>query len=223
MHEAGLIAGTDGNISARISTDRILITPSGSCVGRLQPGDISLIDAKGNAHPGSSKPSSERWMHLCAYQLRPDIHAAVHAHPPTAIALTLAGVAMDACALPEIILAFGQVPVTAYATPATREGADVIRGWIDRYDALVLDRHGSFTVGQSLWNALDKLEKLEHGAHVIYMAHQLGRVKALAPDEIARLAALREQFGLGDAADIPTQCLHPGTIIPRIPRGPDGY
>lgn len=223
MHEAGLVAGTDGNISARLPNDRFLITPSGSCLGRMEPRDLSIIDRKGNPLPGCTKPSSERWMHICAYENRPDVHAAIHAHPPTTIALTLAGVPFDPCALPEVIIAFGRVPITAYATPATEEGAVVIREWITRYDALALDRHGSLTVGKSLCDALYKLEKLEHGAHVIYMAHQLGRVKTLPPEEISKLASLRERFGLGRADDVAQQCLPPGTVIPRITRGPDGY
>ncbi len=223
MHTAGLVAGTDGNISARLGNNRFLITPSGSCLGLMEPRDLAVINSKGEALPGSSKPSSERWMHLCAYERRPDIQAAIHAHPPTTIALTLAGVAFDPCALPEVIIAFGRVPVTAYATPATEEGAVVIREWISRYDALALDRHGSLTVGKTLYDALFKLEKLEHGAHVIFMAHQLGRVKSLPPEEISKLASLREHFGLGRADDISPQCLPPGTVSPRITRGPDSY
>lgn len=223
MHAAGLVAGSDGNISARAGADRVLITPSGSCLGRLEPGDISAVNLRGDALPGSTKPSSERWMHLCAYAVRGDALAAIHAHPPTVIALTLAGVEIDPCALPEIIIAFGRVPVTNYATPATPQGADVIRDWIGRYDALVLDRHGSFTIGRSLYDALDKLEKLEHGADVIHKAHLLGSIKSLPPDEVAKLAALREHFGLGRADDVAPRCLPPGSAIPKITRGPDSY
>ncbi|MBX3394954.1 MAG: class II aldolase/adducin family protein [Phycisphaerae bacterium] len=222
MHQAGLVAGTDGNISARLGLERILITPSGSCLGRLEPDQIASINLRGDPLPGSTAPSSERWMHLCAYERRPEIHAAIHAHPPTAIALTLAGMTIDPCALPEIIIAFGRVPTTAYATPATRDGALVVAEWVDRFDALILDRHGSFTIGKSLFDALYKLEKLEHGAHVLYMAHQMGGVRGLPPDEVAKLASLREQFGFA-RSDVVTQCREPDTIVPRVTRGPDNY
>lgn len=222
MHEAGLVAGTDGNISARLGPDRILITPSGSCLGRLEPDQLASMNLRGERLPGSTPPSSERWMHLCAYERRPEIQAAIHGHPPTAIALTLAGVSINPCALPEIIIAFGRVPTTAYATPATREGAVVVAEWVDRFDALILDRHGSFTIGKSLFDALYKLEKLEHGAHVLYMAHQLGGVRGLPPEEVAKLALLREQFGLG-RSDVTAQCLKPDSIVPSVIRGPDGY
>ncbi len=215
VYDRGLVAGTDGNVSARAGPDRFLVSPSGSCLGMLDPGDFVLIDGAGRPILGRGKPSSERWMHLAAYAERPDIGAAIHAHPPTTIAFTVAGLTIDPCALPEVILAFGQVPVTAYATPATVEGATVVRELIRRYDALVLDRHGSITVGKSAADAFFKLEKLEHGSHVLFMAHQLGQTRALPPEEIAKLAALREQMGIGRASDVPPACM-PGTPQPRI-------
>jgi L-fuculose-phosphate aldolase len=211
VYQRGLVAGTDGNISARVHGDRILISPSGSCLGMLEPGDFVLIDFAGNLIAGRGKPSSERWMHIAAYQERPDIMAAIHAHPPATIAFTVAGLAMDQCALPEVILAFGQVPITAYATPATTEGALVVRDLIRRFDALVLDRHGSITVGKTPADAFFKLEKLEHGAHVMLLAHGMGAARSLPPAEIAKLAALREQMGIGKATDVSGTCIPPGT------------
>jgi L-fuculose-phosphate aldolase len=214
VYQRGLVAGTDGNISARVHGDQYLISPSGSCLGLLEPKDFVLIDAAGRAVGGRGKPSSERWMHLAAYAERPDIEAAVHAHPPATIAFTVAGLNFSQCALPEVILAFGQVPVTGYATPATPEGAVVIREWIRQFDALVLDRHGSLTVGKTLHDAFYKLEKLEHGAQVLFMAHQLGATQSLPPEEIAKLAVLREQLGLGKATDVASSCLPPGVTLP---------
>jgi L-fuculose-phosphate aldolase len=216
VYERGLVAGTDGNVSARLGLDEFLISPSGSCLGMLDPGDFVRIDSAGRAIGGRGKPSSERWMHLAAYAVRTDVMAAIHAHPPTTIAFTVAGVTIDPCALPEVILAFGQVPVTSYATPATVEGAEVVRELIKKFDALVLDRHGSLTVGKNLHDALFKLEKLEHGSHVMFMAHQLGQTKRLPPEEIAKLGALREAMGLGLASDVSSQCAPPGTPTPRI-------
>lgn len=220
VYEKGLVGGTDGNISARVLGDRLLISPSGSCLGMLEPGDLVLIDQSGRVITGRGKPSSERWMHIAAYAERPDVMAAIHAHPPATVAFTVAGIEMDPCALPEVILAFGRVPITAYATPATTEGAVVVRELIRRHDALVLDRHGSITVGKTLRDAFYKLEKLEHGAQTMLMAHQLGQTRRLPPEEIAKLGALREAMGIGPADEIASACLPPGTRIPRT--GPSG-
>ena len=132
--------------------------------------------------------------------------AAVHAHPPMTVALTVAGVAIPQCSLPEIILAFGQVPVTSYATPGTEEGAGIVRDLVRQFDAIILDRHGSLTVGKNLMDAYLKLEKLEHGSQTIVAALQLGNPRALPAAEVAKLAALREQFGLGKAEDVAADC-----------------
>jgi L-fuculose-phosphate aldolase len=223
VYQRGLVAGTDGNVSARLGLDEFLISPSGCCLGRLEPGDLVRIDAAGRAIGGRGKPSSERWMHLAAYAVRPDIMAAIHAHPPATIAFTVAGLTVDPCVLPEVILAFGQVPVTSYATPATVEGADVVRELIKKFDALVLDRHGSLTVGKNPQDALFKLEKLEHGSHVMFMAHQLGQARRLPPEEVAKLGALREAMGLGRATDVSGQCIPPGTPTPRITPSGEKY
>ena len=206
VHARGLVGGTDGNLSVRVGGDQVLISPSGTCIGMLEPGDFVMIDMAGRALQGTRKPSSERWMHLSAYAERPDITAALHAHPPITVAFTVAGVAMPQCALPEVILSFGHVPVTAYATPATPEGAVIVRDLIKRHDVLVLDRHGSLTVGSSPLDALFKLEKLEHGMQVLLAAHQLGGVRNLSADEIAKLANLRVSLGIGWADDVPTSC-----------------
>lgn len=225
MHAQQLVAGTDGNISVRLGHGRVLITPSGSCLGLLKPGDLVVIDDSGTAvGNAAARPSSERWMHLTAYAARPDVSAAIHAHPQTVIALTLAGLTLAHCALPELILAFGQVPVARYATPATEEGADAVREIVRRFDAIVLDRHGSLTVGKNLLDAWLKLDKLEHAARVLAAAHTLGGPRNLPPGEVARLAALREQLGLGRADDVSPECLPPGmTRLPPPPSGDRAY
>ena len=223
VYDKGLVGGTDGNISARVIGDRLLISPSGSCLGLLEPGDLVQIDHTGNVITGRGRPSSERWMHIEAYRERPDVMAVIHAHPPATVAFTVAGLEMDPCALPEVILAFGRVPVTQYATPATTEGAAVVRELIRQYDALVLDRHGSITVGKTLNDAFFKLEKLEHGAHTMVLAHHLGTARRLPPEEVAKLAALRESMGIGRASDVPPGCI-PGVSIPPItPKSGERY
>lgn len=203
----GLVAGTDGNLSARIGGDLFLISPSGSCLGTLQPGELVTIDAGGRRLIGREPPSSERWMHLAAYAQRPDVSAILHAHPQATVAFTVAGLPVNQCALPEVILSFGQVPVTAYATPGTPEGAGIIRELICRFDVLVLDRHGALTVGRDPTDAFLKMEKLEHGMQTLLLAHQLGAVRDLPPEEVAKLAALRERMGIGGAEDVASRCL----------------
>ncbi len=202
IHARDLVAGTDGNISARCGDDKYLITPSGSCLGMLEPADLVLIDAKGETLSGDGPPSTEWWMHVTAYEKRLDINGIVHAHPPMIVAMTVAGVPFAQHALPELIIAFGRIPVTEYATPTTFEGADAIRDLIEHSNAIVLDRHGSLTVAHNVAEAMYRLEKLEHGAQILFLSHQLGGINDLPRVEIKKLAGLHEKFGFGNADDI---------------------
>jgi len=203
MWEKGFVAATDGNVSVRLGKDRVLVTPSGMSKGFLSPSDVVVTDMDGNpvrsfSHGNNKrKPTSEIVLHLEVYRRRPDVHAVVHAHPPLAVAFTIAGISLAQCILPEVVINLGAIPTTAYATPSTAEGGDVIRELIADHDALILDRHGSVTVGTTLFDAYMKLEKVEHLARVTLAARQLGRVGLLPQEEVHKLVQMRrEKLGL---------------------------
>jgi L-fuculose-phosphate aldolase len=203
MHMRSYVTATDGNLSARLDADRFLVTPSGLSKGYMTPDQMVVIDwdAKpvGESRYGPSrslKPSSEILLHLEAYRQRPDIKAVVHAHPTHAITLSIAGVSLAGCLLPEVIVTLGLIPTTEYATPASPEGAVVIRDLIREHDAIVLQRHGSVTVGKSVWDAYLKLEKLENAAEVTYKLLTLGRELPFPPGAVDKLIANREKHGL---------------------------
>jgi len=199
MWEKGFVAASDGNVSVRLGDDRLLTTPSGVSKGFLSPSHVVVTDMDGKpvrsfGHGDRQlKPSSEILLHLEVYRQRPDVCAVVHAHPPLAIAFTIAGISLAQCILPEVVVNLGEVPTTAYATPATAEGPAVIRDLIRDHDALIIDRHGTVTVGQTLFDAYMKLEKVEHLAQVTLAARQLGRVSLLPPEEVRKLVQIRRQ------------------------------
>ena len=213
MWEKGFVAASDGNVSVRLGKQHLLTTPSGVSKGFLSAADVVLIDMDGNpvgftGHGHKSpKPSSEILLHLEVYRQRPDVQAVVHAHPPLAIAFTIAGIPLTQCVLPEVIVNLGSVPTTAYATPSSPEGPAVIRELIRNHDALIVDRHGSVTVGKTLFDAYMKLEKVEHLAHVTLAARQLGRVSELPPEEVRKLIAARRK-----ALGLPAEYQGPGCV-----------
>ncbi len=194
LYARGLVAGADGNISVRLPRGRILTTPSGCSKGFMKPEDIVVTGLEGNAL-GGGKPSSELRLHLAIYRKRADVSAVVHAHPPKAVAFTLAGASLEQCVMPEVLMYMGTVPTTRYATPASPEGPEVIEELIERHDALLLDRHGAVTVGKDLFQAWERMEKLEHFAEVVLTARQLGAVRTLSTDELARLEHAARQLG----------------------------
>src|SRR2546422_11691069 len=82
IYEKGYVASTDGNISARLPGGHIMCTPTICNKGFVKPEDMVIIDMKARRVKGERKAYSEMAMHLILYEMRPDTHAAVHAHPP---------------------------------------------------------------------------------------------------------------------------------------------
>ncbi len=207
MYEKDLIAATDGNLSVRIGENEILITRSGICKGEMTADDIITIDFQGNVMSGSGRPSSESAMHIAVYEERDDITSIVHGHPPTAVAFTIAGKSLAQCVIPEVVLTMGTVPTLPYTTPTTQDVPDAVRRAIRYADALMLERHGAVCVGTTVKDAYFKLEKLEHAAHITMMAHQLGRVQTLPPDEVKRLLSLRGKFDITGRNPLCNDCI----------------
>jgi len=198
MWERGYVVATDGNLSARLGSDRLLVTASGLSKGFLSTDDFVVLRL--NGEPVSSyrgrdrRPSSEILMHLEVYRQRPDVDAIVHAHPPLATAFSIAGVSLARCVIPEVIVSLGSIPTAEYATPGTTEVSDSIRQDIQNYDAIILAHHGSLTVGRTLWQAYLLLERVEHTAQITMAAQQLGRVRTLSPEAVSALAEKRRAY-----------------------------
>lgn len=198
MYQRHLIAASDGNVSARWGEGYLITTPTGLYKGFLRPEEMVVTDLEGRLAPedvaphNGHRPSAELRLHLEVYRQRPDVRAVVHAHPPITTALTVAGVSLAPCILPETLVTLGTIVTTEYATPTSAQGPEVIRPYISDHDALVLDRHGAVTVGDSVFSAYAHMEKVENTAEVILMARLLGHVKTLPVDEVRRLSAMRD-------------------------------
>ncbi len=184
-----LLTSNDGNISARLDGERVLITPAKLCKGRMDPDDLLVVDLKGKVIDSAKgrEPSSETPMHLEVYKQRPDVFAVIHSHPIFATALTVTGLEFPADVLPEVMLTLKDVPVTAYATPSSHEDAEVIRPWIRDHNAILLRQHGSLTAGRNLDEALIHLERIEHVAEVFWRASMLGNVRRIPTNELEKL------------------------------------
>ncbi len=186
LYDSGFVVATDGNISVRLAPDRFLFTPTGICKGDLTEDDLLVCDGKGRTS-AEGRLTSEAPMHLEAYRRRPDINAVIHAHPPYTVALSLSGIPFANRLLPEAIMTLGQVSTAPFATPSTPEGANVIKDLIENHDAIILDRHGSLTVGKNLTEAYHRLERLEFCEKVTFIARLIGEPKALTDEQIERI------------------------------------
>jgi L-fuculose-phosphate aldolase len=189
LYQRGLVAGRDGNVSQRIGSDRILITPTGVNKGYLSEDLLVETDLDGTPVRGGT-PSGEIFLHKAVYRHHPEARAVVHAHPPVCVALTLAGHTMEEPLIPRIIATLGAVATVPYATPQTPELAELLVPYLSQGPrALLLDRHGSITMGQNVLEAYDYLDSLEHAARIVAQARTLSPagLPRLDTDEIRRL------------------------------------
>ncbi len=193
VHERGLIAGTEGNLSCRLPGGQILITPAGRAKSEISENDLALLSPDGEVLRGN--PSSERSLHLQLYGRCPEAVFAVHAHPPSAVAWSLAHPGereIPAEYLPEALLAFGRVPIAPYARPGSEELARSIAPFLPDCRAIVLERHGALTWGASAEEALALMEQLEQVARILAQAFASGRPRPLPPEEVAAILEARK-------------------------------
>jgi L-fuculose-phosphate aldolase len=183
------VGAAEGNVSVRLDGGRFLVTASGLSKGHLTPRDLVVVDAAGEKRSGRGRPSTELRMHLGAYAARPDVGAVVHAHPLTAVALTVAGVPWPGDLVPEAAVTLGPVAVAPFATPGTDEVPASLAPLLPGHDVLLLERHGAIALGRTLLEAFDRMETLERVARIALAARLLGRCAPLAPEAVAKVLA----------------------------------
>ena len=196
LHGRNMLAAADGNVSYRHSDDNITITPTGRAKAFIDESELATITLSGEIVKGT--PSGEYLMHLEVYKQCPTAKAAVHAHPPTAIAWTIAHPDLNELpsnCLPEVILALGKIPIAPYARPGTQGMGQVLRPLLPHHKAIILARHGALGWGENLQEAYWAMERIEHCAQILKQAQELGGLTELPEQEIAALMAMREKIG----------------------------
>lgn len=197
VHARGFVAGYEGNLSARISGERILVTPARLCKGDVTADDLIVVDLREprRATPrgkAARRPTAELDMHLMVYEERPDAAAVVHAHPPVATGFAVARAGIPEKALPEVIVTMGAIPLVPYGLPGTGELAGEIRRFVREADAFLLANHGVLTLGRTIEEAYYRMETVEQVARSVLVARILG-----SPVELtgAQIEALRKLIG----------------------------
>ncbi len=202
MYARGYTASNDGNISVKLTADRLLMTPKSVCKGFMTPDMMCITDLEGKKIQGDRDPSSEMLMHLEVYRQRPDVKAVVHAHPPIATGFAVAGIPLNRAVLAEVLTTLGSIPIAEYATPSTAELPAAVRKYIKAHDGMLLANHGALTVGTDVLAAYYKMETIEHFAKISLVARLLGNENLLAREEVARLQELRGTYGIKAPAPI---------------------
>ena len=193
LFERGYSVGSSGNISVAIG-DGLLITPTNSCLGFLDPARISKLDREGR-HIGGDKPSKEVFLHRAFYDTRPGTGAVVHLHSTYATALScLRDVDPANCIpalTPYVVMRVGRVALLPYVRPGDPAMGDLIRGLGGANAAVLLANHGPVVAGPDLASAVFAAEELEETAKLLVLL--AGRPHRLLDDD--QVAELRRVFG----------------------------
>lgn len=224
LHAQSFVAATDGNISLRLDSQRVLTSPTGISKGIMEPEDLVITDYAGSRLQGSRNPSSELAMHLLIYRLRPEVNAVCHAHPVTATGYAAAGLPLNKALLSEAVIGLGSVPLAQYGTPGTSELTDSIEPFVQSHDAILMANHGVVTCGADLLTAYYRMETVEHFARVALVTELLHKQALLSREDVDKLLLARARYGVeGAAAAFPiTSDSSEPDRIPLTPRELEG-
>ncbi|MEM6677654.1 MAG: aldolase [Pseudomonadota bacterium] len=179
IFERGLTGGSSGNISARTEDGGLLVTPTGSSMGRLDPARLSRFDAGGRLIDGDP-PTKEMPLHSAFYETRPGTGAVVHLHSSYTVALSMMPGVDEDCLLPPLtaysIMRLGRVKLLPYFRPGDPAMGDAVRSLEGRRSAVVLANHGPVVAGPDLEAAVYASEELEETAKLAVLTQASGAV-----------------------------------------------
>jgi L-fuculose-phosphate aldolase len=198
LYNKGFAAANDGNISYRLSEDRVLCSPTRVSKGFMVPDDLCIVDLEGNQVSGKRKRSSEILLHLTIMKHRPDVKSCVHCHPPHATAFAVAHEPIPKCTMPEFEVFLGEVAITPYETPGGQKFADTVIPYVKDTDTILLANHGTITCGTDLMDAYFKTEIIDAYCRILLLAKQLGRVNYYSDQKAAELLKLKPGLGIRD-------------------------
>jgi len=167
LFDRGLTRGSSGNISARSKDGGLLVTPTGSCFGRLDPGELSLFN-EGGKFVGGKEPTKEMPLHTAFYETRSTTGAVVHLHSCYSVALSIMENANEDNFLPPLtpysIMKLGKVKLLPFFLPGDPNMADAVRGLAGKRSAVMLAHHGPVVAGKDVEAACVAIEELEETA-----------------------------------------------------------
>lgn len=177
MFDRGLTGGSSGNISARLSDGRLLVTPTGSSFGNLDPARLALFDSEGN-FVGGDKPTKEMPLHAAFYETRTaKTGAVVHLHSCHSVALSMLPDVDPDNMLPPLtaysIMKLGKVKLLPYFIPGDPAMGDAIRGLAGKRSAVMLANHGPVVAAKDLEAAVYAVEELEETAKLAILTRGL--------------------------------------------------
>lgn len=189
LFDRGLTGGSTGNISARTSDGGLLVSPTGSCFGRLDPARLSHFDERGNLIDGD-KPTKEMPLHAAFYETRSSAGAVVHLHSCHSVALSMMP-DVDAdnflpALTPYAIMKLGKVKLLPFFMPGDSAIGDAVKGLAGKRSAVMLANHGPVVAGKDVEAACYAIEELEDSARLAMLTRDHSP-RGLSDDQVQKL------------------------------------
>ena len=172
MFDRGLTGGSTGNISARTEDGGLLVSPTGTSFGRLDPARLSRFNSKGRLISGD-RPTKEMPLHSAFYDTRSQAGAVVHLHSCHSVALSLMPEVDEDNFLPPLtpyaIMKLGKVKLLPFFRPGDPQMGEAVRGLAGKRSAVMLANHGPVVAGKDVEAACNAIEELEDTARLAIM------------------------------------------------------
>lgn len=169
MFDRGLTGGSTGNISARTNDGGLLVTPTGTSFGRLDPAHLSHFAPDGRLIDGDP-PTKEMPLHAAFYDTRSTAGAVVHLHSCHAVALSMMPGVDEDNFLPPLtpyaIMQLGKVKLLPFFLPGDPAMGEAVRGLAGKRSAVMLANHGPVVTGKDVEAACNAIEELEATARL---------------------------------------------------------
>ena len=189
MFDRGLTGGSTGNISARTDDGGLLVSPTGTSFGRLDPGRLSRFDANGRFVDGD-KPTKEMPLHSAFYDTRSTAGAVVHLHSCHSVALSMMDDVDSDNFLPPLtpyaIMKLGKVQLLPFFLPGDPAMGDAVRGLAGKRSAVMLANHGPVVAGKDVEAACNAVEELEDTARLALLTRGMNP-QMLSADQVRQL------------------------------------
>jgi ribulose-5-phosphate 4-epimerase/fuculose-1-phosphate aldolase len=172
LYDRGLTHGSTGNISARTEDGGLLVSPTGTSFGRLDPGKLSRFDSSG-IHVAGDQPTKEMPLHSAFYDTRGTAGAVVHLHSCHSVALSMMEDVDANDFLPPLtpygIMKLGKVALLPFFLPGDPAMGEAVRGLAGKRSAVMLANHGPVVAGKDVEAACMAIEELEETAKLAMM------------------------------------------------------
>lgn len=189
MFDRGLTGGSTGNISARTDDGGLLVSPTGTSFGRLDPARLSRFDVNGTLIDGD-QPTKEMPLHQAFYDTRSTAGAVVHLHSCHSVALSMLPETDPDNFLPPLtpygIMKLGRVKLLPFFMPGDPAMGDAVRGLAGKRSAVMLANHGPVVAGKDIEAACNAVEELEETARLAMMLRGMN-ARALTDDQVRAL------------------------------------